>query len=482
MNSLTNIRVYIEKMVHLMSKVLDMDVLISDINHRIIGDGSRKGIVCKDEELEVLQNTSVISLAIKEKRRIIFDDAKNQRKECMECKIKSECKTETIIAYPLILDEDVIGGFGIYSNEKRQRDKIITDKTIMFEFIDAIQELIISRIRDENLKQKDILEKVNQILQPIGNGMINEIIGNSKEIQEVKKEILTFSKSRSNVLIQGESGTGKEMFARAMHQGSQCSNGPFIAVNCAAIPDNLLESELFGYEEGSFTGAIKGGRIGKFEVANGGTLFLDEIGELPIHLQPKLLRAIQEKKIQRVGGIDYIDTNIRIIAATNKNLFEMIETREFREDLYYRLGVIPIHIPALRDRSNDIMSLLNHFLQMYSNALEKSALRGFDDEVIMILMKYSWPGNVRELQNTVEYAVNHCLGTYIKVEDLPKRIISNKKNSLIEPRRLVDLEKDAIIDALKYYSGEKDAKTKAYVALGMSKAMFYRKIKEYGIK
>ncbi len=209
-----------------------------------------------------------------------------------------------------------------------------------------------------------------------------------KKSKDLGKKI---SKSDYTVLITGESGTGKELMAQSIHNESLRSKQPFIAINCAAMPENLLESELFGYEEGAFTGALKGGKKGLFEQAHNGTIFLDEIGDMPIYLQTKLLRVLQENQVMRVGGESVIDIDVRVVAATNKNLLEMIRQEKFRADLYYRINVLPINIPSLRERKEDISMMLNYFMKKK---------RHISDEAKEILNKYSWPGNIRELKNT----------------------------------------------------------------------------------
>lgn len=330
-------------------------------------------------------------------------------------------------------------------------------------------------------KTTELYEQINKASNNFAAVTFDQIIGDSDVITKIKENACIFSKSSSTILIQGESGTGKELFARAIHNESNVSNGPFVVVNCAAIPDTLLESELFGYEEGSFTGSVKGGKIGKFELANSGTLFLDEVGEIPIHLQSKLLRAIQERKIQKVGSNKDIPVKIRIIAATNKNLARMIETGEFREDLYYRLNVIPIFIPSLKDRRGDIPILLEFFLNVYNTVLNKN-IKGFRDDAKELLYRYSWPGNIRELQNTIEYSVNIVNGSYIGINDLPPNKF-NERNSFNEDnsvflKPLKEIENYYIKQAIAKFGDTLEGKEKAANALGISRATLYRKLKE----
>lgn len=314
----------------------------------------------------------------------------------------------------------------------------------------------------------------------------NDIIGESKAIREVKARAAKVARSNSTVLILGESGTGKEVFARAIHSAGAHGHKPFVAINCGAIPENLLESELFGYEEGAFTGARRGGKPGKFELANGGTLFLDEIANMSLYLQAKLLRVLQERQVERVGGTQVIPVDIRVIAATNKDLQEMVRRGRFREDLYYRLSVIPLVIPPLRERREDIPLLLEYYMRRFAKLLGKN-IKGFSEEAMKICLEYSWPGNVRELINAVEYAINLEEGPLILPESLPPRLRQKKEkiplpvNSL-EVKPLEQLEKEAISRALEIYGWSEEGKKRAAEALGISRATIYRKINKYRLK
>ena len=247
-----------------------------------------------------------------------------------------------------------------------------------------------------------------------------KIVGKTPAILEVFKIIDEVAKSNATVLITGESGTGKELVARAIHNRSPRKDKLFVAINCAAIPENLLESELFGHERGSFTGASER-QIGKFEIAHEGTLFLDEVGSLPLSMQAKLLRAIQEKEIERIGGLRPIPVDVRIISATNSDLRQEIKNRKFREDLFYRLNVIPIHLPPLRERKEDIPLLANHFLHKYNRQFNKK-IKGFKAETSQLLMQYDWPGNIRELENLIERLVVLTREDEITPEKLPPEI------------------------------------------------------------
>lgn len=273
-------------------------------------------------------------------------------------------------------------------------------------------------------KTFDLVKDAYKLIEGERQILFQDILGDSTKIREVKNIARGVADSTSTVFLRGESGTGKELFARAIHFESDRKKAPFIAINCASIPDNLLESELFGYEGGSFTGAKKEGRMGKFELANKGTLFLDEIGDLPLHIQPKLLRALQEKSFMRLGGKEKISTNFRLLTATNRNIEEMVENGEFREDLYYRLNVIPINIPPLRERADDIELLSEYLLEKNCIKLGKDR-KEFSNDLKLIISRYSWPGNIREMENTIEYLVNVVSDRVIKAEDLPENIAKN---------------------------------------------------------
>jgi len=258
---------------------------------------------------------------------------------------------------------------------------------------------------------------------PSGESAITEgeMIAKNREMVSLIQNVRIVARNDSNVLVTGESGTGKEMIARIIHNSSRRRDKPFVSINCAAIPEALLESELFGYEQGAFTGANRGGKIGKFMLADSGTLFLDEIGDMPLYLQAKLLRAISERKIDRVGGAQPIDVDVRIIAATNRDLEKMIREQTFREDLFYRLSVIPFTIPPLRERREDIVPLTNYFISKYNGKLEKR-ITGTSNAVMKVFLAYDWPGNVRELENSIEYMMNFERSPILTDASLPPRL------------------------------------------------------------
>ncbi len=311
------------------------------------------------------------------------------------------------------------------------------------------------------------------------------IISNSPKMEEVMGLVARVAPSQATVLIRGESGTGKELIANAIHHASARADKPFLKVNCAAIPETLLESELFGHEKGAFTGALQK-RIGRFEEADGGTLFLDEIGELPPTTQVKLLRILQEKEFQRLGSNVTLRVDVRIIAATHRNLEEAMKNGSFREDLYYRLNVISLHLPPLRERKEDLPLLIDHFLKKYSELNQKKVL-DLSKEARTLLLRYSYPGNVRELENLIERAVVLCRGTVITREDLPFHLQEGASEAQGRPSKqmktlpeiLEEVERDLILKALHQHQG---IQTRAAESLGISERVLRYKMKRYGIR
>jgi DNA-binding NtrC family response regulator len=308
------------------------------------------------------------------------------------------------------------------------------------------------------------------------------IIGRSDAIKELLRTVRKTAATDSTVLITGETGVGKELIARAIHTGSSRRNQPFIKVNCAAIPDHLLESELFGYEKGAFTGAVTS-KPGRFEIAHKGTLFLDEIGDMPLHLQAKLLSVLQDRAFERVGGVKTIKVDIRVLAATNKDLLEASHAGSFRQDLFYRLNVVPFHVPPLRERIDDLVPLAEHFLEKFKSKHRKSILL-ISPEVLTAFRSYSWPGNIRELENVVERMVVMSDAETLVPELLPAEIrgITGADDSSSFKGRVENVcrstEKQMIIDALQKTGHNR---TKAAELLGISRRTLQNKIKQYGL-
>ncbi|QEK13342.1 sigma-54-dependent Fis family transcriptional regulator [Crassaminicella thermophila] len=328
----------------------------------------------------------------------------------------------------------------------------------------------------------DMKEQINFLKEELKNKAGKVIIGNSPRMKEVLEIVNRVAKSIATVLITGESGTGKELIANAIHYNSDRENKPYIKVNCGAIPESLLESELFGHEKGAFTGAVSR-KLGRFERADGGTLFLDEVGELSLATQVKLLRALQEKEIERVGGIEVIKVDVRVIAATNRDLKKMVKEGTFREDLYYRLNVIPIELPALRERKEDIPALIEYFMKKYCREMGREQIR-ISEDALESLLQYSWKGNIRELENVVERLVILSQGNVIYRDDLPKEIRFQKEETATfilpeEGLNLEEVEKNLIEQALKKTNYNQ---TKAAKLLGITRHTLLYRMDKYNIK
>lgn len=336
------------------------------------------------------------------------------------------------------------------------------------------REGIVFVLSDFNKMKQSVLES-NRRMELI---TFDDIVGESEALLQARREAIQVADNDASVLIYGETGTGKEVFARAIHNLSKRKNNVFMAINCGAIPENLIESELFGYEKGSFTGASAAGKIGKFEICRDGSLFLDEIGDLPLLMQVKLNRALEEKEILRVGGNTPVKVNPRIISATHKDLSTLVEKNLFRGDLYYRLNVVPIHLPPLRERGYDVIILSRFFLNHFSRVYDKD-IKGFSPEAEILLLKHKFPGNIRELRNLVEYAVIFEQDSIIGSENIRKKIGAVIENENV---RLADLtrayEKAVIENKIKKLGDDLDAKKKAARQLGISIATLYRKLED----
>jgi transcriptional regulator with PAS, ATPase and Fis domain len=313
-----------------------------------------------------------------------------------------------------------------------------------------------------------------------------EYVGQNSRVKETLILAAKVARTDSTVLILGESGVGKEVLARAVHNSSRRKEMPMIKVNCAAMPEELIESELFGYEDGAFTGAKKGGKLGKFELAHSGTIFLDEIGDMSLTMQAKLLRVLQEKEFERVGGCKTVKVDIRVIAATNRDLESMIEKGTFRLDLYYRLNIVPLILTPLRERKDDLLALAKTFLNQFSREVGHELI--LSSKVVSFFHEYDWPGNIRELQNVLEYASIVCGGSTIGMQHLPVRIIPTdadaanvecKDKPYAAKEILARMEKELILSALETYNNNR---TKAMKALGFSRRVFYDKLLRYDIE
>ncbi|MCD6435915.1 MAG: sigma 54-interacting transcriptional regulator, partial [Clostridiales bacterium] len=497
---------------------------------------------------------------------------------CDNCISKDKCNEVYEMGMPIKMKNQVVGVIGFVCHDEKQRERIVNDFSVYFEFLKQISEMIAAEINEEveKIQRVKMLNTLKSIIDKVDEGVIilnnknqvtrmnliaekmlsktfykvnlmvakidkvestvdgkeefemlldnkkyqllgkyyemeseesfrififmdkftyknnqliyssvkenfglDKILGKSKKIIELKEKVKRIPSS-STVLITGESGTGKELFARAIHEMGMRKDKPFVALNCAAIPETLLESELFGYEKGAFTGADIKGKIGKIELADKGVLFLDEIGDMPIYLQAKLLRVLEERSVMKIGSNNSKNIDIQIISATNKNLYKMVSTGMFREDLFYRLNVIPVEIPSLRERKDDIKLLTMQFIEKYSKLFDKKLYK-IENKVWEYFESYSWPGNVRELQNVVEYLVSMLEDEgVIKTSHLPDKIMHHNKDNKGERNlNLENIEKETIQKAI--LNAKENNKGNQYIAnqLGIGIATLYRKMKKY---
>jgi len=411
---------------------------------------------------------------------------------------RGDLQNIAFICVPIQLDKKAIGAISV---DRLFREDLLFDEDVRLLTIIASMASQAVRIYEMVAEEKKVLQRENTLLKQELKKVFHptNIVGDSKRMSDVYATIELISQTSATVILRGESGTGKELVAHAIHYHSERSDGPFIKISCAALPETLLESELFGYEKGAFTGASTS-KPGRFELAHGGTLFLDEIGDISASTQVKLLRVLQEKEFERIGGTQTIHVNIRLITATNKDLEKEVREGRFREDLYYRLNVVPLFLPPLRDRREDIPILVKHFLQKV-NQEHKKSVEYVSDEAMNYLMSYAWPGNVRELQNAIERAVVLCQSDTLTQELLPipggkglaaltafhppvnaSHIESEfsqqdtEKGSL--PDRVENLEKAMISKVLSQTEGNQ---RKAAKNLGLTERMLGYKIKKYGL-
>ncbi len=389
------------------------------------------------------------------------------------------CKDISFICVPVKIGNEPIGALSV-DRMSAGESKLQDDLRVLSVISSLIAQAV--KIRQEALEEKEELLRENTRLQQQLRERFRpaNIMGKSKAMQDVFDLVAQVSTSDATVLVRGESGTGKELVAQAIHYNSPRSKKPFVKVNCSALPETVIESELFGHEKGAFTGA-SATRKGRFEIANGGSIFLDEIGDLSATTQIKLLRVLQEKEFERVGGNETIRSNVRIIAATNRNLEELMEQNVFRSDLYYRLNVFPIHIPPLRDRRSDILLLADYFVDKYARQNHK-AIRRISTPAIDLLMGYHWPGNVRELENCIERAVLLSVDEVIHAHHLPPTLQSAESTNTRPQGKLEEalngVERELLMDALKSTKGNM---AKAARMLGITERRMGLRVQKHGI-
>lgn len=442
-----------------------LDTMLSAIDERFI-------VVNKEGYIEALSKAYAEFLGVELQTvmgRHVSEVIENTRMDIVtktgvaETGVFQEINGEKMIAtrIPIYKNGEVIGAFG------RVLFRNVKDLEVLYDKLSTIE-------MELNLYRKTF-GKINT-----AKYQVDDIIGNCDIMRNLKESVRRVAKTNSSVLILGESGTGKELFAHSIHSASMRKKAPFICVNCGTIPEQLIESELFGYEEGAFTGAKKGGKMGLFQAAHGGTIFLDEIGDLPMAMQVKLLRVLQDKEIQKVGSNVREPINVRVVAATNKSLDEMIKAGQFRADLYYRLNVVTLNIPALRERKEDLPLLIKSLLAKISQK-ESMGVIEVSRTAMEYLINYDWPGNVRELENVLERAINFVgPDKKIEIKHLPSRVTGVEQvGAVLTMKEIVEhAEQEAIKNALMQC---RYRKTKAAQQLGISRTTLYEKMIKYGL-
>jgi transcriptional regulator with PAS, ATPase and Fis domain len=478
MSSLVHIQQFVENCARDISEVLGLDVTILDENGtRISGTGYYKDLIGKPAP-----EGSFFRMILQTGQPGIIHGMKKDDDQCMSCKFRQQCQELATIGFPVFKRNKPVGVIGVVGFSPEQKEKMVLNSEKLIRFLSHLSTLLENKmvlIDYSSRSECNIKEDIPPLPKKIS---FESIIGQDSGMKDTIQKARRIANSISTVLIRGESGTGKEVLARAIHGESNRSKHPFIAVNCAAIPENLLESELFGYEGGAFTGAKREGNLGKFELAHRGTLFLDEIGDMPLSLQAKLLRVLQDRSIDRVGGRRSIPIDVRVIAATNRNLEEMMRGGTFREDLYYRINVIPLHLKPLKERREDILLFLQFFINKFCEMLNKGPFL-IDPLVERWLIQYDWPGNTRQLENAVEYMINMAESEVIGFKDLPDYLF--QQNGLVEVNKASSLEE--LVSAFEkgilesYFANDSYRNNKSMMAneLKISVATLYRKLEKY---
>ena len=472
---LMKIQPFIQAYVQAIASILEADVTIVDHELiRVAGTGDYL-----NEIGNAVSHANFFEKILKTGKGGIIRDV-NDDSNCVGCEKRAYCKELANLAYPIFQNQTVVGIISIIAFREQQRKNVLENMGKLEEFLKYMSMLLESKLYTDEAKSK--LEEQLKAVHTAESAW--SFVGDSPKMQEALRIGRKVAKSDSTVFLRGESGTGKEIMAKMIHDLSDRREKLMISINCAAIPENLVESELFGYEEGAFTGARKHGSVGKFELADKSTIFLDEIGDMPLHLQVKLLRVLQEKTISRIGSTKSIPIDTRIIAATNRNLEEMVQDKTFRQDLYYRLNVVSIILPPLRERKTDIPPLIEHFV---NNINEKYRMnKKLSPSMLKCLMDYDWPGNVRELENIIE----RILVTSEENEIIPKAGLLPWNPSVAS---ILELEADEIIPLKEAYdnlehtilqNAAKKYKTTYEIAeaLQISQPSVSRKLKKHKIK
>lgn len=473
MTPLMKIQSFIQAYVQAIASILEADVTIVDNEFiRVAGTGDYL-----NEIGNTVSHANFFEKIIQTGTGGIIRNV-TQDLNCVGCEKRGYCKELANLAYPIFKDKTVVGIISIIAFQEQQRENLLANTQKLEEFLKYMSMLLESKLYTDEAKDK--LEEQLKVVHTAENTW--SFVGNSPKMQEALRIGQKVAKSNSTVFLRGESGTGKEIMAKMIHNFSDRRDKLMISINCAAIPENLVESELFGYEEGAFTGAKKSGSIGKFELADKSTIFLDEIGDMPLQVQTKLLRVLQEKQVERIGSTKPIPIDIRVICATNKNIEQMVAEGTFREDLYYRLNIIPIELPPLRMRKEDLPALISYYIAYYNQKLNKHIV-GVTPEALQTLMGYHWYGNVRELKNIVEYLANIVEHEQVEVSDLPEHIVLHSAEGMSNRSldvMLEDYEKRLLSHMVKKNASLQE-KTKLANTLQISQATLYRKLKKYDL-
>lgn len=459
---------FVSRMSKLISSSIKEQVLLQELKYRSIElktiiDSVDEGIVAVDEEGKILYMNNWA---------------------CELFEIKNHDVTG--VSLDEVLPQNSVTKVLMTNKEVKEQEEVLKINNKTYRFLLSAKPIIFNKKKAGALACFKDFNKLHKSIFRISENpdalTFDRILGSSPSFTIVKEQARQIANQDITVLLIGESGTGKELFARAIHHESPRRNEIFLPINCGAIPDSLIESELFGYEKGAFTGANPQGKVGKFERANGGTIFLDEIGDLPLHMQVKLLRVLQEREIFRVGGLTPIKVDVRIIAATNKDLRAMVQRGEFREDLFYRLNVVPIHIPPLRERHEDILELAEIFFKRYTN-LHRRELKGISEGAKRLLASLPYPGNVRELENLIEYGVIFEKGDFLMEDTLLKKIGKKESSSLKGGLKdmVAQFERKIIQELISHYGSDTENKLKIAEKLQISQATLYRKLRELNI-
>lgn len=479
-NGLQQIQDFIQAFVNAIAAILNVEVTVVDHKmYRVAATAKYPDIGKRISHASFFQN-----VIVSKKSAIIENSALSEI--CQQCDDRQSCSECADIAYPIFYHNEVCGVISIAAFTEKERLLFNKNKNKFEQFLKYMSMLIESKMMTLHHSQ----ELEHQLDEVINNSQksYNQdgFIGENIKIKQILELAHKIRDSDSTVLIYGESGTGKEVLANIIHNQSDRKNKLMITINCAAIPENLVESELFGYEGGAFTGANPKGYIGKFELANNGTLFLDEISEMPLSTQSKLLRVLQERQVMRIGGNKSIPINVRVICASNQDLLKLVKQNKFRMDLFYRINVIPIEIPALRDRVDDIPLLTQSLIHLYNKKFKKRVT--LSEPVMNVLISYSWPGNVRELKNLIEYFINVKDNDEINLSDLPGHIvmpvstIKNHDNEIFHLKNLLfEYEKGILQQLLKHTKTTEDKKLVAN-KLGIGLSTLYKKMELYHIQ